>query len=118
MEVTVEGYGVVKDPVFYVGDIPIFYLPKAYFPVKGRDKQDFLSHQRVIRTNTGWRCKRPSIGPLTKTWMRPFMRATWETESSKKLSEYRYALTKETKGESKFYFINDQDTMTNGMPFL
>jgi len=109
MEVTVGGYGVVKDPVFYVGDIPIFYLPKAYFPVKRERQTGFLipsagysdKHGLEVQTAFYWAINKDMDATVYESYL--------GDRGFKEGLEYRYALTKETKGESRFYFINDQD---------
>ena len=42
LEVTVGGNGIAKGPIFYVEDVPVFYLPAALFPVKKERQTGFL----------------------------------------------------------------------------
>jgi LPS-assembly protein len=42
VEVTIEGYGKVKNTVFRIRDVPVLYLPYAIFPVKTRRQSGFL----------------------------------------------------------------------------
>lgn len=45
MDVTLEEYGVGRDALFYVNDIPIFYTPYIAFPVKRARQSGFLFPQ-------------------------------------------------------------------------
>ncbi len=42
LDVTLEGYGVLKHGFFYVKDIPVFYLPWLVYPAKRKRQTGFL----------------------------------------------------------------------------
>ncbi|MEI8181815.1 MAG: LPS assembly protein LptD [Desulfomonile sp.] len=43
LDVTLEGYGKLKHGVFYVKDIPVFYLPWLIYPAKRKRQTGFLA---------------------------------------------------------------------------
>ena len=109
MEVTVEGYGIVKNPIFYISDIPLLYLPKAYFPVKKERQTGFLIPTAGYSNTHGLEVETAFYWAIDKDMDATFYESYLGDRGFKEGLEYRYALTRGTKGESKFYFINDQD---------
>jgi LPS-assembly protein len=107
LDVKLDSSGVAKEPIFYIENIPILYLPWGVFPVI-RGRQTGFLLPRVGYSN--------KYGPEIKTaffWaMRKDMDSTFYLDylgdrGFKEGLEYRYALTRETQGEAKVYFTDD-----------
>ena len=107
MEIALGGYGIAKGPVLYVEDIPMLYFPIGVFPVN-RDRQTgFLFPQfgysnkygAEVRTAFYWAMRKDMDATLDLNYLgkRGFQEGL----------EYRYALTRDMKGEAQFYFIDD-----------
>ena len=108
LDMTVEGFGIVKESVFYVQDVPALYLPAGIFPVKRERQSGFLIPKVGYSNKHGMEAKGSFFWALRKD-----MDATLSLEylgdrGFKEGLEYRYALTRETKGQANVYFIDDQ----------
>jgi len=106
-EMALGGVAIAKGPVFYLEDIPVLYFPWGAFPVRLERQTGFLIPQ------VGYSNK---YGPEIKTgfyWaMRKDMDATFYLNylgerGVQEGVEYRYAFARDTKGEARFYFIDD-----------
>jgi LPS-assembly protein len=108
LDVTLEGTGVVKGPTFHLLGIPVVYLPAAYVPVR-RERQSGILMPTVGYSN--------DYGPEVKTAF--YWAISKDMDATLYLNylgdrgfqeglEYRYAFTQDTKGQARFYFINDQ----------
>jgi LPS-assembly protein len=111
LEVTMEGYGIVKGPVFRIADIPVLYLPVAVFPVRKERQTGFLLPRIDYSTRFG-----PEVGTAFFWAIEKDMDATFYLDrlgdsrgrGFKEGLEYRYAFAPETKGQANFHFIDDQ----------
>jgi len=111
LEVTLGGSGVAKGSVFYLEGIPVLYLPVGVFSLKNERETGFLL------PNIGYSNK---FGPDVRTafyWaIAKNMDATFylnrlgdnRGRGFEEGLEYRYAFTKDTRGQANFYFIDDQ----------
>ena len=63
VHVTKDGYGVTDDAVFRVKDIPIMYLPKAFFPVKTSRQSGLLTPSVGYGQEDGFMTKTLFSGP-------------------------------------------------------
>jgi len=111
VDVTVEGYAVVRGPVFYIRGVPVFYVPAGIFPVRQKRQTGFLS---------------PKFGNSSKFGPEVFTAFYWAIARNMDATfyldrlgdgrgrgwnegiEFRYALRKDTDGEFSFYYCDDQ----------
>jgi LPS-assembly protein len=102
------GWGTAKGPIFYFEDIPVLYFPWGAFPVRQERQSGFLAPQ------AGYSSKDGVHGGLGFYWaFAKNMDATFNLDwvgsrGLKEGLEYRYALTRETKGKANVYFISDK----------
>jgi len=118
LDVELTGYGIVKGPTFYVEGIPILYFPIGYIPVTGERKTGFLFPEFGYSSKYG-----PEVRTAFYWAMRKDMDATvylnyLGDRGFQEGLEYRYAFTRETKGEAQFYFINDRVVDKNRYAFF
>ena len=111
LEVTLGGTGIAKGSVFYLEGIPVLYFPVAAFPVSNERQTGFLL------PNLGYSNK---FGPEVRTafyWaMAKNMDATFYLDRLgdnrgrgwQEGLEYRYALTKDSRGKANAYYSDDQ----------
>ena len=59
LDVTLEGYGVLKHGFFYVRDIPVFYLPWLMYPAKRQRQSGFLMPQMANSSMRGFDFRLP-----------------------------------------------------------
>jgi LPS-assembly protein len=112
-EMALGGWGIAKGPLFYLEDIPILYFPWGAFPVRQERQTGFLipglgyhsDHGPEVRTGFYW--------APTKNMDATFYLDYLGDRGFKEGLEFRYAFTRETKGEAHFYFIDDQTVNEN-----
>jgi len=111
LDITLGGFGIAKGPVFYLEGIPLLYLPRGVFPVRQERQTGFLLPRVGYSKTYGPEMKNAFFWAIAKD-----MDATLYFDrlgdsrgrGFKEGLEYRYAFTKETKGQANFYFIDDQ----------
>jgi LPS-assembly protein len=106
-EMALGGFAIGKGPILYLEDIPVLYFPWGVFPVRVERQTGFLIPQGGYSNKYG-----PEIKIGFYWAMRKDMDATFNLNYLGKRGfqegfEYRYAFTQDTKGEAKFYFIDD-----------
>jgi LPS-assembly protein len=118
LDVTLKGTGIAKEPVFHLEGIPVLYFPVSYFPLRTERQTGFLMPWASYSSAFGPDMKNAFFWAISKD-----MDATFYLDSSQKRGfkeglEYRYAFTKDTKGQANFYFIDDQDVDKNRYAFF
>jgi len=111
VDVTLEGYAVVRGPVFYIRGIPVLYVPLGVFPVRQERQTGFLM---------------PGFGNSSKYGPEVFTAFYWAIAKDMDATfyldrlgdnrgrgwneglEFRYALRRDTDGQLTFYFCDDQ----------
>lgn len=108
MEVTVEGYGIARGPVFHLQGIPTFYLPWGVFPVKKERQTGFLLPEVGYSREYGPEIKTAFYWAMAKNMDSTFTLEYLGERGFKESLEYRYAFAPESRGQANFYFINDR----------
>jgi len=67
IDVTREGSGRIRKGVFYIMDVPVFYLPYAIFPVKSERQSGLLFPEFGTSTKTGFRYMQPFYWAISKS---------------------------------------------------
>jgi len=107
-EMTLGGWGIAKGPIFYFEDIPVLYSPWGAFPVRQERQTGFLIPRAGYSNKYGPEAKTGFYWAFAKN-MDITLYFDWLGDRGfKEGLEYRYAFSRETKGEAHFYFIDDQ----------
>jgi LPS-assembly protein len=109
LDVELGGYGIAKGPIFYIENIPMLYLPFGVFPVVLERQTGFLFPQMGYSDKSGFEIKTAFFWAMRKDMDATFYLDYLGDKGFKEGLEYRYAFTRETKGEAKVYFTDDQD---------
>jgi LPS-assembly protein len=118
LDITMEGYGIVKGPVAYIENIPVLYLPWGIFPVRRERQTGFLLPRLGYSKKYGPEIKNAFFWAITKD-MDSTLYFDWLGKRGfKEGLEYRYAFTRDTKGQANFYFIDDQVFHRNRYAFF
>jgi len=67
MDLNLDGVGTIKGGYFYVLDVPIFYLPYAYFPLQTERQTGFLFPKLGNSTTDGFRYLQPFFWEISKS---------------------------------------------------
>jgi len=119
-EMALGGWGIAKGPIFYFEDIPVLYFPWGAFPVRRERQSGFLIPQVGYSNKHGPELKNGFYWAFAKNMDATFYFDWLGDRGFKEGLEYRYAFTRDTKGEAKFHFIsdntvpNDPDPVVNG----
>jgi LPS-assembly protein len=111
LDVTLEGYAMVRGPVFYIRGVPVLYIPVGIFPVKRERQTGFLIPKFGHSSKYG-----PEIFTAFYWVIAENMDATFYLDRLgdrrgrgwNEGIEFRYALRRDTDGKLTFYFCNDQ----------
>jgi LPS-assembly protein len=67
MDLSADGLGIVKNAYFYVFDVPVFYLPYGFFPLKTERETGFLFPKFGSSTKEGYRFQQPFFWAISKS---------------------------------------------------
>jgi LPS-assembly protein len=67
MDLTLDGSGTIRNGYFYVMDVPVFYLPYAYFPLNTDRQTGFLFPKFGHSTKEGFRYLQPFYWAASKS---------------------------------------------------
>jgi len=111
LDVTLEGYAVVRGPVFYIRGVPILYIPLGIFPVKRERQTGFLIPKFGHSSKFGPEIFTAFYWAIAKNMDATFYLDRLGDHRGRGFNEgveFRYALQRETNGELKFYFCDDK----------
>ena len=118
LDVTLAGKGIAKGPVFYLEDIPVLYLPAAFFPVRQERQTGVLLPEVGYSSLHGPEVKTAFFWAMAKDMDATLYLDRLGDRGFKEGLEYRYAFEKETRGQANFYFIDDQVTHDDRYAFF
>jgi LPS-assembly protein len=67
MNLTLEGIGTVRNAYFYIFDVPVFYLPYAFFPLRTERQSGFLFPKIGNSTRDGFQFLQPFFWAISKS---------------------------------------------------
>jgi LPS-assembly protein len=111
VDVTLEGYAVVKGPVFYIRGIPVLYFPAGIFPVKRERQTGFLIPRLGYSSKYGPEAFTAFYWAIAKNMDATFYLDRLGDHRGRGWNEgieFRYALRRDTDGKVTFYFCDDQ----------
>jgi LPS-assembly protein len=108
VKVTVEGYGSAKHASLWARDIPVFYSPYLFFPVKLNRQTGFLTPQLGYSDRKGAEYVQPFFWAIDKSSDATFYEHFMGLRGNKIGAEYRYMMSTETKGAVMADVLNDR----------
>jgi len=67
MDLSADGLGIIKNGYFYILDVPVFYLPYGFFPLKTERQSGFLFPKFGLSTKEGYRFQQPFFWAISKS---------------------------------------------------
>jgi LPS-assembly protein len=107
IDVTREGSGRIRSGVFYIMDVPVFYLPYAIFPVKSERQTGLLFPEFGTSTKTGFRYMQPFYWAISKS---SDATLSFETETKARigfLTEYRQMFSRNAEAQINLTYFNE-----------
>lgn len=108
VHVTKDGYAVTDKAVFKVKDIPVIYLPKAYFPVKTSRQSGLLMPSIGYGQEDGMMTKNAYFWAIDEAHDATFTLETYGHRGVRLGGEYRYVLNETAKGEINGSYLYDR----------
>ncbi|MBM4315466.1 MAG: LPS assembly protein LptD, partial [Deltaproteobacteria bacterium] len=109
LDVTIDGYGVLKHGRFLTGNVPIFYLPYFVFPAKTTRQSGFLPPLFSFSPDRdGTDVELPFFWAISESADATFYQRYMEKRGYKQGVEFRYFLSPGTAGTLYADFINDR----------
>lgn len=99
LNVTIDGYGTMKNGTFYAGKTPVLYLPYLIFPVKTTRQSGLLSpYISYSKDKNGADIEIPFYWAIAENMDATFYQRFMSKRGFKEGAEFRYFLTPETSG--------------------
>jgi len=108
IHVTKDGYGVTDKAVFKIKDIPVMYLPKAYFPVKSSRQSGLLMPSIGYGQEDGLMTKNAYFWAIDEAHDATFSLESYGHRGVRLGGEYRYVLNETAKGEVNGSYLHDR----------
>ncbi len=108
VNVTLEGYGIVKDTVFRIRDVPAFYLPYGIFPAKTKRQSGVLLPRGGVSNLNGIEIELPIYWAMTDQMDATFYEHYMSDRGLMQGVEYRYVADEESKGAFLFDILKDR----------
>jgi LPS-assembly protein len=113
LDVTIDGYGVLKHGRFLAGNVPIFYIPYFVFPAKTTRQSGFLPPLFTFSTDKdGTDVELPFFWAISESADATFYQRYMEKRGYKQGVEFRYFLSPETFGTLYADYISDRKWIT------
>jgi LPS-assembly protein len=107
VDVTVEGYGTVKDSVFRIHDFPSFYLPYGIFPVKTKRQSGLLLPMGGFSNLNGVEIEQPIYWAMTDQMDATFYERYMSDRGLMQGFENRYVANEKSQGVFLFDILKD-----------
>lgn len=109
LNITIEGYGTIKHAAFYTKSLPILYIPYLVFPVKLKRQTGFLPPQFSYSERDGFEYNLPFFWAINESSDATFYQNGMPDHRGIKHGiEYRYVLSRESKGTAMYDFLYDR----------
>jgi LPS-assembly protein len=102
-----DGVGTIRGGYFYILDVPVFYLPYGFFPVKTERQTGLLFPTIGQSTKDGFRYQQPFFWAISKS---TDATVTFDIESRSRygfLGELRTVINRDSDFQSNFSYFNE-----------
>ncbi len=110
VDLTVEGYAVARHSFFKVREIPLAYIPMGIYPVKTKRQTGFLVPEAAYSDDFGPQVNLPFFWAIDQDKDATIYLNWFGDRGFKPGGEFRYALSRNMRGQANFYYIDDQET--------
>ena len=110
---TIEKYGVVYSPIFFIKGLPVFWLPFLIMPIKRERQTGFLFPRPSYSEEHGWSLMNQFFLALSPHQDMTFMHSFYEKRGHKLGGEYRFIPYQSFQGQANIYFMRDKKFKEN-----
>ncbi|MBI4632853.1 MAG: LPS assembly protein LptD [Deltaproteobacteria bacterium] len=113
LNVTVDGYGTLKDGTLLAKNLPVLYTPYLFFPAK-TTRQSGLLYPRLSysKDKSGWDTELPFYWAISKSSDATFYQRYMDKRGFKEGVEFRYFISKDSSGTFYGDYMNDTGRFT------
>lgn len=107
VDLTLEGWAEVRDGVFKIKDVPVFYIPYGLIPVREQRQSGFLFPRFGISNRRGFQYVQPFFWAIDKS---QDLTLTFDLESSARIGligDYRYMISRDAVGRLSVSYFNE-----------
>lgn len=108
LNITIEGYGTVKHAAFWAKSLPVIYAPWMAFPIKLKRQSGLLAPQMGFGDRKGTEYIQPVYWAINASSDATFYEHYMANRGNKLGLEYRYMLSRDSKGTLMYDFFHDQ----------
>lgn len=108
LDITLEGYGKVKNGTFWIRNVPVMYSPYFIFPVKRKRQSGLLSPEFGNSSQKGVFYNQPVFWAIDDSSDATFYNLYMSERGNKVAGEYRYVLDDRSKGAVMFDYLDDR----------
>lgn len=108
LNVTIDGYAVVRHAALWAKKVPVIYTPFFFFPVKLKRQTGLLTPGIGHSDRKGAEFVQPFYWAINESSDATFYLHYMEKRGNKMGLEYRYVLDRQSKGALMFDFLNDR----------
>jgi len=108
LNINIEGYGTVKHAALWAKRLPVIYTPWLGFPVKLKRQSGLLAPQMSLGDRKGTEYIQPVYWAINRSADATFYEHYMENRGNKLGMEYRYVLSKGSKGALMVDFFHDR----------
>ena len=112
-DATIEKYGIVYSPIFFIKGLPVFWLPFLIMPIKRERQSGFLFPQPSFSEEHGWSLKNQFFWAMSPHQDSTFMHQYFEKRGHKYGMEYRFIPTLSFQGDVQTSYIQDEKFKEN-----
>ena len=109
LKVALEGYGYVTHPVLWVRNVPVFYAPFMFFPVKQKRQSGLLTPAAAVSDRLGTQYVQPVYWAINDSSDATLYVDYMSKRGVKTGGEYRYMLDEFSKGVAMFDYLDDRE---------
>ena len=114
MDVTIDGYGTLKDGTFQIREVPVFYFPYLIFPVKTTRQSGVLfPYLGYSADKLGMDVEVPVFWAISDSTDATFYQRYMGKRGYKQGAEFRYSLSPDTFGTFYADYLDDKWTGQN-----
>jgi LPS-assembly protein len=107
LRVAVGGYGTLRGGTFNVLDIPVLYIPRAFFPMQQERETGFLLPRMGVSNTRGFQTLLPFYWAINKSHDATLALDIETSARAGLVGEYRYALSRATHGLIDASYFNE-----------
>jgi LPS-assembly protein len=108
LDITVEGYGTCKHAAFYTKSLPLLYVPYLVFPVKVKRQTGLLLPNFAYSERDGFEYNLPFFWAINESSDATYYQNYMDRRGMKHGLEYRYILSRESKGAVMCDYLYDR----------